>query len=207
MITLLEFLEKKKQIKGTLNIFDIDDTLFKSESRVLIKKDGKIVRELSSGEYNTYKLKPGETHDFSQFRSAKIFYKTAQPIDKMIKRAQRAVAKQNKEDKTIIVTARADFDNNQIFLQKFREHGFPIDEVHVELTGNLAKYKKGVKTSVTKALTIKKYLNTHKYDMIRMWDDAEENLNILPKLINMYPGLKVQGFLVNPDTGNTTRII
>ena len=61
METLFEFLEKKTNKKGTLNVFDIDDTLFRSESKVIIKKDGKIVREatfvLTSSEYNPIALK------------------------------------------------------------------------------------------------------------------------------------------------------
>lgn len=203
MYRLLEYLEKKNK-KGTLNIFDIDDTLFRSESKVLIKKNGKIVKELNSVEYNKYKLKQGEQFDFSQFRSAKTFYNTAVPIDKMIERAHRAVSQGNPEDKTIIVTARSDFDNKSLFLQKFRESGFPIDQVYVERAGNLAKYKKGVKTSVTKAVVLKKYLNTNKFDTVRFWDDAEENLNMLDKLKKMYPNVKFQGFLVDPESGNTS---
>jgi hypothetical protein len=206
MFRLLEYLQNKNK-KGTLNIFDIDDTLFRSESKVLIKKNGKVVKELNSGEYNTYKLKQGEQFDFSQFRSAKTFYNTAVPIDKMIDRARRAVSQENPEDKTIIVTARSDFDNKSLFLQKFREHGFPIDQVYVERAGNLAKYKKGVKTSITKGVVLKKYLNTNKFDTVRFWDDAEENLNMLDKLKTIYPNIKFQGFLVDPETGNTSRHI
>ena len=206
MFRLFEFLQKKNK-KGTLNIFDIDDTLFRSESKVLIKKNGKVVKELGTGEYNTYKLKQGEQFDFSQFRSSKTFYNTAVPIDKMILRARRAVAQENPEDKTIIVTARADFDNKSLFLQKFRDNGFPIDQVHVERAGNLSQYKKGVKPNITKAVVLKRYLNTGKFDTVRFWDDAEENLNMLDKLKHMYPNVKFQGFLVDPETGNTTRHI
>lgn len=197
-------LEGKEEPKGTLNVFDIDDTLFKSKARVLIRKDGKIVRELNSGEFNTYKLKPGEEHDFSQFRSAKQFHSTGVPIDKMIERAQRAVKSHKPGDKTIIITARSDFDDKELFLQKFREHGFPIDEVYVERAGNLERFKKGAPTHITKGVVLKKYLNTGRFNRVRMWDDHPSNLNILIKIGSLY-NVDVQAFLVDPETGDTTR--
>lgn len=206
MIRLLEYVDKKQSNKGTLNIFDIDDTLFRSQSRVLVKKDGKIVKQLETHEYNTYKLKQGETYDFSQFRSSKMFNKTAQPIDKMINRAQRAVFKQNKEDKTIIITARSNFDDKNLFLQTFREHGFPIDNVYVERAGNIANKVKNIRASTTKAIVLKRYLKTGKYDMVRVWDDSIENLIVLNDLVRAYPNIKYQGFLVNPENGDTRKV-
>lgn len=203
MKTFLEFLLEKNE-PVTLNVFDIDDTLFKSQSRVLIKKDGKTVKELQSGEFNTYKLKPGEEHDFSQFRSSKQFHSTGVPIDKMIERAQRAVSGHKDGDKTIIITARSDFDDKELFLQKFRDHGFPIDEVYVERAGNLEKFKKGIGTHITKGVVLKKYFNTGKYTRVRMWDDHPKNLEILLKISQRY-GVEAQAFLVDPETGNTTR--
>ena len=44
MKSFLGFLLEKEDPKGTLNVFDIDDTLFRSKSRVVITKDGKVVR-------------------------------------------------------------------------------------------------------------------------------------------------------------------
>lgn len=195
----------KVQPKGALNVFDIDDTLFRSKSRVAIMKDGKVVRYLDSGEFNTYKLKPGEEHDFSEFRSAKNFHTTAVPIDSMISRAQRAVKEHKPGDKTIIITARSDFDDKELFLQKFREHDFPIDNVYVERAGNLEKFKRGAPSHITKGVVLKKYLNTGMFNKIRMWDDHEGNLNILIKIGSLYPDVKIQAFLVDPETGNTTR--
>ena len=82
---------RQKNKKYTV-IFDIDDTLFHSKSKVLVKKDGKTVKELEPAEYNVYKLEPGETYDFSQFRSSKIFYDTARPIETVFKLAKRMIA-------------------------------------------------------------------------------------------------------------------
>lgn len=195
----------KVQPKGMLNIFDIDDTLFKSETHVNIMKNNNFVRQLTSSEFNTYKLKDGEEYDFTEFRSGEHFYKTAKPIDKMIVRAQRAVSQQDINSKTIIITARSDFKDKGPFLQKFRDHGFPIDQVYVERSGNLQKLMKSAKPSIIKAVVIRKYINSGKYDKIRMWDDNEGNLDVLMKLSKLHPETKIEAYLVDPDTGNTTR--
>jgi len=195
---------KRKEQKGTLNVFDIDDTLFKTDSRVLIVKDGKVVKELASGEFNTYKLKPGEEYDFQQFKSGKHFHTTAKPIDNMIKRAQRAVASQRESDQSIIITARSDFYDKELFLQKFREHGFPIDKVYVERAGNLQKLKSDAKTHITKGVVLLRYIKTGKFNKIRMWDDHEGNLDILLKIGQKYPDIDIEAYMVD-ELGNTKR--
>ena len=195
---------RRKEQKGTLNVFDIDDTLFKTESKVLIVKDGKTVRELASGEFNTYKLKPGEEYDFQQFRSGKHFHTTAKPIDNMIKRAQRAVASQIDNDKSIIITARSDFVDKEPFLQKFREHGFPIDKVYIERAGNLQKIMPSAKTHITKGVVLLKYIKTGQFNKIRMWDDHEGNLDMLLKIGEKYPDITFEAYMVD-EIGNTKR--
>jgi hypothetical protein len=205
MMDLTEFLEKKaKNRKGTLSVFDIDDTLFKTNSQVLIVNDGKVVKRLQSGEFNTYKLKPGEKYDFQQFQSGAHFYATSKPIDNMIRRAQRVVSSQSEYDKSIILTARSDFLDKGPFLQKFRDHGFPIDKVHVERAGNLQKLKANVKTPITKGAILLRYIKTGRYDKIRMWDDYDGNLDILLKIGKNYPGISVEAYLVD-EIGNTKR--
>jgi archaellum biogenesis ATPase FlaH len=195
-----EFLEESKN-ESLLNIFDIDDTLFRSKTSVVIMKDGKKVRELKTGEFNTYKLKPGEEYNFDQFRSGAHFRANAQPIDRMLERAKQAV----KQGKTIIITARSDFYDKEPFLQKFRDHNFPIDNVHIERAGNLQKLKSDAKVSVTKAVVIRKYINSGQFKKIRMWDDHEGNLDTLLKLGKLHPEVEIEAYLVNPNTGESTR--
>jgi hypothetical protein len=195
---------KKKEKKGILNVFDIDDTLFKTSSKISIVKDGKVVRELNSGEFNTYKLKTGEKYDFSQFRSGKHFYATSQPIDTIIKRAQRAVGSETENCKTIIITARSDLSDKDQFLQKFRDHGFPIDQVYVERAGNLQKLQPSAKTHITKGAILLRYIKTGRFDKIRMWDDSEPNLEILLKIGEKYPDIAIEAYLVDEE-GNTSR--
>jgi len=188
--------------KKTLNIFDIDDTLFLSASRTAVVRDGKTVRKLDTKELLHYKLKPGEKFDYSEFRSGKHFYDTATPIEKMIRRAQSAVHGDSNA-KTIIITARADLSNKDLFLQKFREHGFPIDQVHVERAGNVRS--RGTSSPLSKGVVIRKYIATGQYNRIRMWDDHPGNLRLLLKLAKLHPEITFEAYLVNPESGTSSR--
>ena len=188
--------KKHKNEVRTLNVWDIDDTLGKTSAKVNIKKDGKIIKSLSAGEYNTYKLGQGEELDFSQFRSGKIFRDTFKPISNVLDRAKSIVMNQSENSHSIIITARADFDDHKEFLEAFRDHGFPIDHVYVERSGNLSKFMPSAPAHINKGVVIKKYLASGKWDRIRMWDDHEKNLDMLYKVAAMYPDVEAIGYLV-----------
>jgi len=60
MLNFKSFITEQTRGKG-LTVFDIDETLFQTKAMVKIMKDGKLVRSIDNQEYNTYKLKPGES--------------------------------------------------------------------------------------------------------------------------------------------------
>jgi hypothetical protein len=193
---------KKSNNKKTLNIFDIDDTLFMSTARTAVVRDGKIIRKLDTKELLHYKVKPGEKLDFGEFRSGRHFYDTATPIEKMIRRAQQAVHGDSNA-KTIIITARGDLSDKNLFLQKFREHGFPIDQVHVERAGNITRA--GSSSSLAKAVIIRKYVLSGQYNKVRMWDDHPGNLRMLLKLGKMHPEISFEAYIVDAEKGSSER--
>lgn len=187
---------------GTLTIFDIDETLFHTKAKVAVVKDGKVVRMLDNQEFNTYKRKPGEEYDFREFKSAEVFRRTSTPISKMINKAKAIVkAKSNPHSKAIIVTARADFDDKDMFLQTFRDHGLPIDSMHVERSGNLGMDS----PAEAKKVVFRKYLNTKNYIKTRLYDDAMSNLKAFLELQAEYPDVVFEAWYVNHD-GSVKRI-
>lgn len=190
------YLKKHKEEVRTLNVWDIDDTLGKTDAKVVVMKDGKIHKTLAPGEYNHYKLQPGEELDFSQFRSGKIFRDTFKPINNVLDRAKEIVWNQSENSHSIIITARADFDDHKEFLEAFRDHGFPIDHVYVERSGNLSKLKPSSPAHINKGVILKKYLKTGKWDRVRMWDDHEKNLEMLFKVADLFPNVEAVGYLV-----------
>lgn len=181
---------------GTLTIFDIDETLFHTKAKVKVVKDGKVVRSLDNQEFNTYQRKPGEEYDFGQFKNAEYFRKTSVPVGKMIDRAKKVVkAKGNPHSRAIICTARADFDDKEMFLQTFRDHGIDIDQMHVERAGNL----KIDSSAEAKKVVFRKYLNTRNYIKARLYDDAMSNLKAFLDLKQEYPEITFEAYFVNSD--------
>jgi hypothetical protein len=187
---------------GTLTIFDIDETLFHTKAKVAVMKGDKVVRMLDNQEFNTYKLKKGESFDFREFRSAEVFRRTSTPIVRMVEKAKAIVkAKNNAASRAIIVTARADFDDKEMFLQTFRDHGIPIDQMHVERSGNLGLGS----PAEAKKVVFRKYLNTKNYIKTRLYDDAMSNLKAFLELQSEYPGVTFEAWFVKPD-GSVQRI-
>lgn len=190
------YLKKHKNEVRTLNVWDIDDTLGKTDARVSVVKDGKAVKVLSPGEFNHYNLKPGESFDFSQFRSGKIFRDTFKPINSVLDRAKEIVWNQSENSHSIILTARADFEDHKEFLDAWKDHGFPIDQVYVERAGNLSKLNPKSKAHINKGVILKKYMSSGRFDRVRMWDDHEANLDMLFKVGKQFPNIEVIGYLV-----------
>lgn len=192
-----DYIKTHKNELRTLNVWDIDDTLFKTDARVKVMKNGKFVRFLEPGEYNTYVRKPDENFDFMEFKDGKLFRQSAKPINNVLDKARTIIMNQTENSHSIILTARSDFFDHKEFLQAFRDHGFPIDHVYVERTGNLSYLKPTAKMHTLKAVVLKKYINSGKYDRVRIWDDSKANLDMLLKLAK--PEVEVVAYLVNHD--------
>jgi len=123
---------------ASLTIFDIDDTLFTTDTKIHIVKGGKRIKSLTPAEFNVYRVKSGESLDFSDFRSAEVFQKTAKPIATVFKTAKSIISRFSAfaNKKIVIVTARGDLDNKNVFLDTFKKYGFDISKVYVHRAGN-----------------------------------------------------------------------
>ena len=188
-----DFLAEKAG-KG-LTIFDIDDTMFVSKARVLVKnKNTGKTKPLTPQQFNSYKLNQGEEYDFGEFRSAEIFYKTATPIARMIEKAKAIIRNATKKgSKVIIVTARADMDDKNLFIKTFEAHGIPMKNVYVERAGNMS----GKNSAANKQVIFRKYLKTGEYARIRLFDDHKENLTALLDLKKEFPQVEMFAYLAD----------
>jgi hypothetical protein len=191
-----EYIKETEDLPGTLNVFDIDDTLFHTTAKISVLKNGKVVKELSNQEFNTYKLEPGESFDFSQFRDSEKFYHESKPISRMLDKAHTILKNMRPNSKVIIVTARADFNDKNRFLDTFRKHKFPIDRVRVERAGNIHDIS-GV--ALKKTIIIRNYLNTKMFDKVRLFDDSMENLKAFLKLRSEFSNIKFEAYFAKPD--------
>jgi hypothetical protein len=185
-----------------LTIFDIDDTLFYTTAEIKVMVGNQCVRTLTSSEFNTYKLKPGERYDFSEFRSATQFARTSKPIVPVLNKAKAILRNVKKKggSKMILLTAREDFDDKETFLQTFRNVGLDIDAVHVERAGNLR-----IGAAAGKEKVIRRYLDNYGFKRVRMFDDATGNLDSFLAIQKYYPEVLFEAYLVNPKNGTISR--
>ena len=196
-----EFLTEKSG-KG-LTIFDIDDTLFVSKARVIVKnKSNNKEKILTPQTFNSYKLSKDEYFDYGEFKSSKLFYQTATPIGRMVAKAKAIIKNATaKGSKVIVVTARADMDDKNLFIKTFEAHGIPMKNVYVERAGNMS----GKNSAANKSIIFKKYLKTGVYGRVRLFDDHKENLDALLDLKREFPNIEMFAYLANQN-GNVKRI-
>jgi len=175
-----------------LVVFDIDDTLVHTQTKVQVIKDGEVIDSLNSHDFTHYKLKPGEEFDFSGFRNAREFFEKSRPIIPMMDQLKRDIATGNK---VVMVTARADFDDRELFLDTFRKFGIDIDKVHVYRAGNS---KQGTTEERKKAI-IKTLLDKDDYSKAIMYDDAKPNLHTFIELKRDHPRTRFYAWHVSPE--------
>ena len=189
--------ERQETPKGNmgLTIFDIDDTLFHTTAEIKVIKDGNEVRSLTNQEFNNYQLQPGEEFDFGEFRSAEKFAKESEPIRPMINTLKRILNKAA-NTKVIMLTARADFDDKDKFLNTFEKYGIDMSKVHVHRAGNLPGNES---PAYKKAIWVRKYLNTGKYNRVNLIDDSMANLKVFKSLESEYPQVDFDAYFVHPS--------
>jgi hypothetical protein len=97
-------------------------------------------------------------------------------------------------NKVVMVTARADFDDRELFLDTFRKYGVDMGKVHVYRAGNMTQK---VQTEEKKKIIIRDLLNKGRYTKAIMYDDAEPNLQSFVELKQEYPQTKFYAWHVS----------
>jgi len=174
-----------------LVIFDIDDTLVHTQTKVHVIRDGQVIKSLNSHDFTHYKLQPGETFDFGDFANAREFFEKSKPIIPMINQLKHDIATGNK---VVMVTARADFNDKELFLDTFRKYGVDMNRVHVYRAGNM---QGKMQTEEKKKIIIRDLLDKGNYTKAIMYDDAVPNLDAFMSLKKEYPETKFYAWHVS----------
>jgi putative chitinase len=194
--------EDMNMARQNLVIFDIDDTLLHTTAKIKVINDrGQVVRTLTNQEFNNYVLQPGEQFDFGEFRDAEKFNKESKPIEPMMNRLKDVLAN-SPNAKAIMLTARADFDDKNKFLNTFKKYGIDMSRVHVHRAGNIPG---DAIPAEKKAVWVRKYLNTGKYKAVWLYDDSRSNLSVFKDLKNEYPNVAFHAIYVG-SKGETSRV-
>lgn len=174
MIKLRDLLFEKK-----IRIFDFDDTLVKSNSKVYVFNGGKKTA-LTPGEYAVYKPKPGDEFDYSEFGKI-IEPKEIKDMFKVFKRIQSAVGKR----RLTVLTARAKYKPVRQF---FKDSGYGDVFVVALADSNPQKKADWIEGQIKKG-----------YDDIAFFDDSVKNVNAVKKLKRKYPYIKMKAKVIKYD--------
>ena len=199
MIKFKDYIAEDKQYEnGGLTIFDIDDTLFHTTAKINVIKNRRKVKSLTNQQFNTYILGKDEHFDFSEFKDAEKFNRESTPIHRMIGKAKTIIknAEKHPNSRVIMVTARNDFDDKDLFLDTFRKQGIDIDTVRVERAGKITDI---ANVAQKKVVVIRNYINTKKFKRVRLFDDSIANLKAFLTLKNEYPHVKFEAFFAHSD--------
>lgn len=180
--------EYSKSLYGKgITFVDIDETMFKTFAKILVKKDGKVVRELDNMQYNSDKLGDGEEYDYGQFRDAAFFRKTSIPIPQTFNRIKRMISQIKLNDsgsRIVFLTARGAFKDIKEFKRAFKDQGVDIDGKIVDVS-----FAPEGATSVheDKKRRILEYISSGEYRRVRLIDDHKPNLKALKDIENTLP--------------------
>jgi hypothetical protein len=172
--------EKVKLVREgrTLRVFDLDDTLLKSNAGVIVVKPDGTKERLTSDEFATHKAKPGETYDFSEFnkmlKNPKHIKRNIQLLKKMLS---------NPQKKVTILTARG----LAFPIRKYFKDELGLDVYVVALGSNNPQHK---------ADWIEKHIQKG-YTDIAFMDDSKKNVDAVASLKNKYPNVHLKAVLVS----------
>lgn len=143
----------------TLAVFDFDDTLFKSECCVVVKrKSGKTIK-LSTHEYAMFSANPGDKFDFSEFERYPV---NPKPIKENVSKMVELVRVLG-IDNVMILTARGQAEPVE---QVLRDFGLP--SVFVAAVDSTLPEAKAQFVEMT--------VSTEGYDQVILFEDNSKNI-------------------------------
>jgi len=155
-----------------LRIFDLDDTLFETEAKVIVTSVDGISREITPAEYAVYEPKIGDTFDFSQFQT--LINPTL--IRSIGKRFYKIVTSSNGDRKTVILTARG--PEAAPHIKDIIRRYFRVDIEVITL---------GTGDPMAKANWILNKIQNEGYNDIFFVDDSSKNILATYRTINNLP--------------------
>lgn len=166
-------LQKAGKEKRKLRVFDFDDTLVQTQSRVKLTKANGTVRLLTPGEYAVYEKEPTDTFDFSHFQDL-IKPEEIRWMTKILKR----VINKNGVNAAVILTARGSKKPVEKFFDLLGIPRIPI----VALSDS---------DPHAKAQWILYVIKKFNYDVVEFFDDSEKNIKEVQALEPLVPGTKI----------------
>lgn len=159
-----------------LVVWDLDDTLFETETYVSIinKITGQCIDKISTQQYKSYDLADDCRFEFNGFNDAQFFRDTSQPIRLSLKilLSQQNLAKQINHYDMVLITGRNVFDNQQMFLEHLESHLIDTKTIDIICVGDFDAKS----TAAKKMIALKPIIAKKSYNTVIMYDDDSRNL-------------------------------
>ena len=171
-----QIIKETLQAEKKLRVFDLDDTLVITKSKVHVTKASGEVIHLTPAEYAVYEKEPGDEFDYSDFEGL-VDPKAIRWTTKILK----SVINKHGTDAAVILTARASEEPAREF---FRINNIP--EIPIVALGN--------SDPEMKAQWIKYVAKKFGYKEIEFFDDSKKNIAAVQRL--KVPGVKIIARLI-----------
>jgi len=173
--------------RNAITIFDVDDTLVVTKSKIKVHnpKTG-FSAELTPQEFNTFKTRPNDKMDFSDFQSLDIL-KAGKIIEWVFSILRRTIQK----GKSVgIITAR---DDSKLIQQFLAHNGININPQYIFAINDTSLGFKG-STAERKKEAFRKFIEMG-FNDFTFFDDDEDNIK-LAKSLSKEPGIKMRAKLI-----------
>lgn len=158
-----------------LHIFDFDDTLAVTQGAVLVIRDGKPIKSLSSEQFKSYKLRPGEVFDLSGFEQVKNPTAIKQVFGILMNMVRAG-------SDVVVLTGRTKTESLKEWLRKY---GVSISVVAVgraeSTASDIARMKRA---------WIEKKIQEEEYEIVEVFEDSRDNLDKIATLKTKFPNVK-----------------
>jgi len=174
---LLEAFLLKGENKERVIVFDLDDTLVKTGAKIKVisNRTGKVIKELTPEEFNSYISSPGKFLSFSEFEDPEIL-RQGKFISGVIKKL---LSYYRRKIPVAIVTARSD---TKLIRDFFLEKGI---DIHPELVIAVNDPAQGFTGKIPeRKLQALSRLHEMGFKNFTFFDDNEDNLRLAKELEN-----------------------
>lgn len=158
---------------GEVNVFDFDDTLVRTNSRIYLKTEDGEIDALTPHEYATYEPQPGDTFDFSDFEDVL----NPEPIMHMLLKIRLAIRDLGNEN-VFVLTARGYDEPIRKFLESVGVKGIRIVAL-------------GTSDPEAKAETIRQEIRSRNLNTVKFYDDSAKNIAAVKGIRDEFPGVQI----------------
>ncbi|MEO7424071.1 MAG: hypothetical protein ABI036_02725, partial [Fibrobacteria bacterium] len=198
--------------RKSIHLFDLDDTLIRTEARVLVRGGGGVLlRALAPSEFTVYQAAPGEVFDFREFSDLGILSRGI--MVKYTKSIIDTILKYGTHSEFGILTARSDKKLHAPFLIRLFKSIFGVrlsnELIFAVSDSRFSGYKDrgglggtapfaSLSVPQRKALVIAQDLVGRGFNDISFYDDSRENLESFKVLRQAFPHVTYKPHFIDP---------